>query len=97
MASVTELVEEPALRGLAGTAAYERGADCAARGGVTLGDFGPLRVTARVADAQEVELRSTRSGLAWTCTCPEGQDGVFCEHAVAAALETWRRSPPRRR
>jgi uncharacterized Zn finger protein len=96
MASVADLVEEPTLRRLAPPDVYTRGADCAARGRVRLGAFGPLRVSARVADSHEVELRSTRDGLAWACTCPVGQRGGFCEHAVAAALETWRRSPPRR-
>ena len=97
MASVADLVEEPALRRLVTPDVYARGADCAARGCVILGAFGPLRVSARVAETHEVELRSTPDGLAWACTCGAGKRGSFCEHAVATALETWRRSPPRRR
>ena len=34
----------------------------------------------------EVELRSTGEP-GWSCTCPVGEDGTFCKHCVAVALE----------
>lgn len=34
----------------------------------------------------EVKLRSTGKP-GWSCTCPVGEDGTFCKHCVAVALE----------
>jgi uncharacterized Zn finger protein len=95
--SVADLVEEAALRRLAPVRALERGRRAADAGAVELADFGPLVVRARVGEERhEVVLRSTEEGLRWSCTCPEGKAGGLCEHAAAAAIETWRRSPRRR-
>jgi len=100
MPSVADLVEEERLQRLADPDALERGTDLAAEDRVQLETFGPLGVTARVEDADgahRVELRSTGDQLTWSCTCPDGQAGAFCRHAVAAARVTWQRAPRRRR
>jgi uncharacterized Zn finger protein len=90
--SVADLVEEVALRRLAPAGALERGQRAADAGAVELADFGALAVRARVGEERhEVALRSTSDGLLWSCTCPEGKAGGFCEHAAAAAIETRRR------
>lgn len=98
MTTVADLVREPALRRLADQATVALGTRLAARGGVWLDVYNPLRVTATVedADGEQVELSASPSGLRWTCTCPDGASGVFCAHAVATAVETWRRAAPRR-
>lgn len=107
MPSVADLVEPDVVRRMVEPAAFARGEADADGGLVTLTTFGPLAVTAEVraseADTPEAEavdtvtLRSTRRGLEWSCTCAEGRAGVFCRHAVAVALETWRKAPKRRR
>ncbi len=101
MPSVADLVDEEALRRLAGgEEPLERARAAADAGRVELRDFGPLAVRASVEDAgevHEVALGSTADGLEWSCTCPEGSRGIFCAHAAAAGIEAWRRSPPRRR
>jgi uncharacterized Zn finger protein len=45
-----------------------------------------------------VELRRN-PGPSWSCTCPVGEDGEFCKHCVAVALEIAgaEREPKRRR
>jgi uncharacterized Zn finger protein len=100
MPSIADLVEEERLQRLADPDALRQGADLAAEDRVQLEAFGPLRVAARVEDADgghQVELHSTGDRLEWWCTCPDGQGGVFCRHAVAAARVTWQRAPKRRR
>jgi uncharacterized Zn finger protein len=100
MPSVADLVGEQRLERLADPEALRQGTALAAQDRVHLEAFGPLRVTARVDDGDgghQVELRSSGDGLQWSCTCPDGQGGAFCRHAVAAARVTWRRAPRRRR
>jgi uncharacterized Zn finger protein len=94
--SVADLVEESELRRLAGPGTLAEGRELAARGMVHIWDFTPLNVGATVQDQHNVELRATDDRLTWSCSCPAGNSSDLCEHAVAVALETWRRSPPRR-
>lgn len=97
MPSVADLVEEPTLSNLASTQALGLGTELADTGKVRFGVFGPLHVTAVVdEDDEHVELRSAGGKLEWSCTCPDGRVGTFCRHAVAVAVETWRRAPARR-
>jgi hypothetical protein len=65
-------------------------------GAVRLEAFGPVRVTATVEDdgVHHVQLAVISSTLNWSCTCSADS---FCTHATAAAIETWRRAPKRRR
>ena len=98
MASVADLVEEPALRALVGDdVVFESGRELADAGAVTLAEVSPLRVTATVAGepACHIELVSEEHGLSWSGTCPVAQRGLPCRHLAAAAVETWRRAPNR--
>jgi uncharacterized Zn finger protein len=100
MPSIADLVEDERLQRLADAAALRQGTDLAAEDRVQLETFGPLGVTARVEDAgaaHQLGLGSTGDELTWSCTCPDGQGGAFCRHAVAAARVTWQRSPKQRR
>jgi uncharacterized Zn finger protein len=99
MASVVELVHQDALHRLASPTGYRQGVDLAVSGCVQLASIAPARVTARVEDLvlQHVELRATGNGLSWSCTCREGERQAPCKHSVAVAVETWQRSPSRRR
>lgn len=68
-------------------------------GAVTLDHFGPLAVTAKVADddgPHAVALGSTAAGLASTCDCDLGSTGLLCSHSLATAIETWEQAPQRR-
>jgi uncharacterized Zn finger protein len=98
-ASVADLVDAAALKRLATPSNLRLGRAIAARGGVALLKFGPLRVTAKVSVAggarRTVELDSTLRGLRWKCTCTRKPD-LFCKHCVAAAIVTWRKAPARR-
>jgi uncharacterized Zn finger protein len=99
MASVADLVEDSALRHLANPQAYDDGHRDAEAGSVKLDAFGPLQITADVADDDgvwKVVLRSGSEGLVWSCTCPAGRQYAFCRHCVATAIMTWRQSPARR-
>ena len=93
MQSVADLVEEPQLARLASSDALDAGRRLADSGAVHVDQFGPLTVTATVEGAHDVELRSGSEGLEWSCTCPPRNSRGLCEHAVAVAVETSRRSP----
>ncbi len=99
MPSVADLVSRRAVARLVPPFERAAGDDLFARGAVRLGEFGPLRVFAFVADGggeAEVELTSAGGELGWSCTCAEGQAGRACRHVAAVALATWEQSPPRR-
>jgi uncharacterized Zn finger protein len=98
MTSVADLVEEAELGKLATADELKRGSLLAEEGRVQLERFAPLSVTAVVEDGPlfEVGLWVTDERLAWACTCPGG-GRVFCAHAVAAARDTLRRAPRKRR
>ena len=98
MTSVAELLDEDALRQLAGPIGYRHGVDLAVSGCVQLVSSAPTRVTARVEDLvfQHVELRSAGEKLRWSCTCREGERKAPCKHSVAVAVEARQRSPSRR-
>jgi len=92
---VAELADVEVLRKLAPPAAYDWGVEASNRGDVEVRAEEPQRVAARVTDdpPHDVELRSDEDVLQWTCTCDDA-DPSLCRHGVAAAVETWRRSPP---
>jgi hypothetical protein len=75
MASVAELADEDARRRVAGPIEYRQGVDLAVGGCVRLASLGSVPVTARVEDLifQHVELRSTGTGLGWSCTRRDGR------------------------
>jgi uncharacterized Zn finger protein len=96
MASVADLVEEPALRQLVGPEPYAEGLALADAGSVRFVEFGPVMVVAEIADGSpmpRVELASRGEELAWRCECEEGRTGLGCRHLAAVGIETWRRSP----
>lgn len=73
---------------LAGEKSFARGAGYFDAGAVA--DLVQTRdaINATVLGNQDyrVVLRPARGGLEWTCTCPLGEEGTFCKHAVAAGL-----------
>ena len=83
-----KLITEASLAKLAGERSFARGAGYFASGAVV--DLVQTRdaIKARVlgSDEYRVELRPVRGVLAASCTCPVGEEGEFCKHAVAAGL-----------
>lgn len=47
---------------------------------------GAIRATVRGTHRYRVELAAGDGELAYDCSCPVGDDGIFCKHAVAVAL-----------
>ncbi|TAK85426.1 MAG: hypothetical protein EPO20_10400 [Betaproteobacteria bacterium] len=45
-----------------------------------------IRATVLGSEDYRVVLRPARRALEWSCTCPLGEEGTFCKHAVAAGL-----------
>jgi len=91
MQSVTDFVHHGVLVRLATPANLRLGRKIVDQGGVELAPYGPLRVSAKVGGVaaagqlRTVELTSSASRLAWSCTCTTHKD-LFCEHCVATAL-----------
>jgi uncharacterized Zn finger protein len=82
------LITEKKLRALAGEKSFQRGAAYFAAGAVVaLVDAGEV-VKSRVVgtDEYKVTLKVDGKALDYACTCPVGEDGEFCKHAVAAGL-----------
>lgn len=85
---LADLLSKSALRSAAGERAYRRGMEYYEDGAVIdlvmTGDI----VVARVMGGDEyaVRLWADEKRLGYHCTCPVGEDGVFCKHAVAAGL-----------
>jgi uncharacterized Zn finger protein len=83
-----KLITEAALAELAGKRSFERGVAYFEDGAVLSFNQVGSTVKARVLGIEEyrVSLRAEGSGLGWSCTCPLGDEGEFCKHAVAAGL-----------
>ncbi len=82
------LITETTLARLAGERSYARGVAYFESGAVAELDEARERIRARVVGGEEydVVIRAERGALAHSCTCPVGESGEFCKHAVAAGL-----------
>lgn len=84
-----KLLTAEAIAKLVDDRTLARGADYFERGLVTLVDVVPSEVVAEVlgTDSYDVRLYAADKGkLGYECSCPIGNDGVFCKHCVATAL-----------
>jgi hypothetical protein len=97
MPSLVDLVENHLLRNLTDPDTYDAGVELADRGAVEFDELGPLHARARVEDGEAfvADLKSGPGKLIWSCSEPGGSWGALCRHCVAAAVDTWRRSPAR--
>jgi uncharacterized Zn finger protein len=97
VSSIADLTDPVHLEQLATPSDYRLGQQIADAGGVTIEEFGPLRVTAHATGGQRrfVELASWPDSLAYTCTCSSKLERP-CKHVVAVGLVTWQRAPQRR-
>ena len=96
MNSVSDLVSEDTLKELATPSDFRHGQEIADNNGVEFTEFTPLKVSAFVHDPSSqprtVIFESTPAGLTWHCSCSSNK-AHFCKHAVAVALETWKKAP----
>jgi len=76
------------MESLADPRSYMRGVAYQRDGRVEIKQHDSDRVTAIVRGSMpyDVELRRTPRP-SWSCNCPVGEDGGFCKHCVAVALE----------
>ncbi|MBF0562533.1 MAG: SWIM zinc finger family protein [Alphaproteobacteria bacterium] len=90
--SLAILTNEDQLRRLADGGSFERGTAYFAHGQVRALRFDGERIVATVSGSQTYRVRLWRDDgalggdLAWSCTCPVGDIGAFCKHAVAVGL-----------
>lgn len=86
--ALAELITEAALRRLAGERSYARGLAYFESGAVIDLVRTDAAIKARVAgsDDYRVRLRAAGHEIDWSCTCPLGDEGTFCKHAVAAGV-----------
>jgi uncharacterized Zn finger protein len=86
--TLEDAFDERALRSLAGDLWFSRGRAYWQDGRVEPGERTEGRVTAVVRGTRpyEVELNVLRGDAGWACSCPLGDDGLFCKHSVAVAL-----------
>lgn len=89
MSDLSEVFGTSLLMQLAGDRSYARGIGYQADGRVEISATAADRVLAVVRGTMpyRVELWADGGEPAWTCDCPAAEDGSFCKHAVAVALE----------
>lgn len=96
MNTVADLVEEEAIRALATPSDFRLGQEIAEMGGVEFIEFTPAKVVASVdtpaTERRTTILETTPAGLKWHCTCSSNR-ARFCKHAIATAIETWKKAP----
>jgi uncharacterized Zn finger protein len=82
------LITEAGLQAAAGDRAYARGVGYFRSGAVADLVVSGKTINARVVGTGEYAVRFRADGgdLEYACTCPVGDAGVFCKHAVAAGL-----------
>jgi uncharacterized Zn finger protein len=85
---VWTLLDRSLLRALAGTRSYDRGVDYFESGCVERLEFEGEALLATVQGTQRyrVELWPGEGAIEHSCSCPQGRDGAFCKHCVAAGL-----------
>lgn len=94
MSSVSKALNEAVVKRLAGEGAYARGLDYYRNGRVDSIEESGEELRAVVIGNRDytVVLSSDEGVLDYSCDCPQGSEGVFCKHCVAAAL-AWLRRP----
>ncbi|MGH3394907.1 MAG: SWIM zinc finger family protein, partial [Streptosporangiaceae bacterium] len=85
MSFIAELTRADVQRA-AGRKSFDRALDYL--GEVADLEITPAEITATVRGGRdyEVRLRPGPRGLAGTCSCPQGQEGLFCKHCAAVGL-----------
>lgn len=86
------------IESLASQRSYMRGLAYQREGRVEIGERSGDTITATVRGSMPYRVALRRDPkVAWSCTCPVGDDGEFCKHSVAVALVAAGREPEPRR
>lgn len=86
---IASILHQETIRRLSGDGAFERGKTYYAEGRVLEVHRKDASIVAKVrgtGDPYEVRMWMKDESLAYSCTCPQGQEQAFCKHAVAVAL-----------
>lgn len=89
---IAHVLHRETIEALVGARTFERGDRCfrAKRVLKVAVDTGQLRGTVMPSESgranYEVHVWTKEDGIAYRCTCPVGEEGRFCKHAVAIAL-----------
>lgn len=89
---IANILHRDTIAALVGSKVFERGEVCFASGRVLRveaahGELrGSVRPQLRGRAVYAVRIWVRDDGLAYECTCPMGEQRVFCKHAVAIAL-----------
>ncbi len=87
---IASILHQETIRRLSGDGAFERGRKYFDDGRVTGVERKEGSVHAKVRGAEAtpyaVRIWMKDETLAYSCSCPQGQDQAFCKHAVALAL-----------
>jgi len=86
--TLATILTRRAVHRTADAGSLERGADYAARGRVHGLVHDRETIVAEVTGSRRYRVRLWVEGdeLAHACTCPVGEDGLFCKHCVAVGL-----------
>lgn len=86
--TLADVLTKETLAGIATGASFGRGKRYFEQGRVKTLKESDGAITARVRGSRwyTVELRAEPVGLRGRCSCPVGQDGLFCKHCVATGL-----------
>jgi uncharacterized Zn finger protein len=86
--SLTTVLTRRAVHRLADTGSLERGAEYAARGRVRGLVHDGETIVAEVTGSRRYRVRlwAEDGQIAHACTCPVGEEGLFCKHCVAVGL-----------
>lgn len=87
--ALSRMLDSASLRRLAGERSYERGVGYHYEGRVLSPTEYDGVVTAKVRGTRDyaVKLWVEEDRVQHSCTCPMGDDGAFCKHCVAVALQ----------
>ena len=89
---IAHVLHRETIEALVGARTFERGDRCfRAKRVLTVSvDTGQLRGKVRPSESgradYDVHVWTKEDGIAYRCTCPVGEEGRFCKHAVAIAL-----------
>ena len=89
---IAHVLHRETIEALVGARTFERGDRCfrAKRVLQVAVDAGQLRGKVRPSESgradYDVHVWTKEDGIAYRCTCPVGEEGRFCKHAVAIAL-----------
>src|SRR5215467_9026703 len=86
--SLATVLTRRAVHRLADAGSLERGADYAARGRVhgLVHDGETIAAEVMGSRRYRVRLWAEDDQIAHACTCPVGEEGLFCKHCVAVGL-----------